>query len=48
MAKDVLVNAGAGEVRVAVVEEPIATSSIVPMYFVCQRARQDRGEIQNK
>jgi len=22
-------------------EEPIATSSIVPMYFVCQRARQD-------
>ncbi len=23
------------------VEEPIATSSIVPMYFVCQRARQD-------
>lgn len=26
---------------VAAVEEPIATSSIVPMYFVCQRARQD-------
>jgi asparagine synthase (glutamine-hydrolysing) len=26
---------------VSVVEEPIATSSIVPMYFVCQRARQD-------
>jgi asparagine synthase (glutamine-hydrolysing) len=26
---------------VACVEEPIATSSIVPMYFVCQRARQD-------
>jgi asparagine synthase (glutamine-hydrolysing) len=26
---------------VASVEEPIATSSIVPMYFVCQRARQD-------
>ena len=22
-------------------EEPIAASSIVPMYFVCQRARQD-------
>jgi asparagine synthase (glutamine-hydrolysing) len=22
-------------------EEPVATSSIVPMYFVCQRARQD-------
>ena len=22
-------------------EEPIATSSVVPMYFVCQRARQD-------
>ena len=22
-------------------EEPIASSSIVPMYFVCQRARQD-------
>ena len=26
---------------VASLEEPIATSSIVPMYFVCQRARQD-------
>lgn len=26
---------------VSVLEEPIATSSIVPMYFVCQRARQD-------
>ena len=26
---------------VAVLEEPIAASSIVPMYFVCQRARQD-------
>ncbi len=26
---------------VAAVEEPIATSSIVPMYFVCERARQD-------
>ena len=26
---------------VAVLEEPIASSSIVPMYFVCQRARQD-------
>ncbi len=26
---------------VSVVEEPIAASSIVPMYFVCQRARQD-------
>jgi asparagine synthase (glutamine-hydrolysing) len=26
---------------VAALEEPIATSSIVPMYFVCQRARQD-------
>src|SRR6202011_1182868 len=23
------------------VEEPVAASSIVPMYFVCQRARQD-------
>ncbi len=22
-------------------EEPVAASSIVPMYFVCQRARQD-------
>ena len=22
-------------------EEPMATSSVVPMYFVCQRARQD-------
>jgi asparagine synthase (glutamine-hydrolysing) len=26
---------------VATLEEPIATSSIVPMYFVCQRARRD-------
>jgi asparagine synthase (glutamine-hydrolysing) len=26
---------------VATLEEPIAASSIVPMYFVCQRARQD-------
>ena len=26
---------------VAYLEEPIASSSIVPMYFVCQRARQD-------
>lgn len=26
---------------VSVVEEPVATSSIVPMYFVCARARQD-------
>jgi len=26
---------------VGVLEEPIAASSIVPMYFVCQRARQD-------
>ena len=26
---------------VAVLEEPIAASSIVPMYFVCERARQD-------
>jgi len=26
---------------VAQLEEPIASSSIVPMYFVCQRARQD-------
>ena len=26
---------------VASLEEPIASSSIVPMYFVCQRARQD-------
>ena len=26
---------------VAFLEEPIATSSIVPMYFVCERARQD-------
>ncbi len=26
---------------VGCLEEPIATSSIVPMYFVCQRARQD-------
>ena len=26
---------------VASLEEPIASSSIVPMYFVCERARQD-------
>jgi asparagine synthase (glutamine-hydrolysing) len=26
---------------VSMVEEPVATSSIVPMYFVCQRARED-------
>ena len=26
---------------VASLEEPVASSSIVPMYFVCQRARQD-------
>ena len=26
---------------VATLEEPIAASSVVPMYFVCQRARQD-------
>ncbi len=26
---------------VGVLEEPVAASSIVPMYFVCQRARQD-------
>lgn len=26
---------------VAALEEPIATSSVVPMYFVCQRARED-------
>jgi asparagine synthase (glutamine-hydrolysing) len=26
---------------VSVLEEPIAASSIVPMYFVCQRARED-------
>ena len=26
---------------VSALEEPVATSSIVPMYFVCQRARQD-------
>jgi asparagine synthase (glutamine-hydrolysing) len=26
---------------VAFLEEPVATSSIVPMYFVCQRARED-------
>ena len=26
---------------VAAVEEPVATSSIVPMYFVCERARRD-------
>lgn len=32
---------GALEKIVACLEEPIASSSIVPMYFVCQRARQD-------
>ena len=26
---------------VSILEEPIAASSIVPMYFVCERARQD-------
>ncbi len=26
---------------IAALEEPVATSSIVPMYFVCERARQD-------
>ena len=26
---------------VACLEEPVATSSIVPMYFVCERAKQD-------
>ena len=26
---------------VSILEEPIASSSIVPMYFVCERARQD-------
>ena len=26
---------------VEVLEEPVASSSIVPMYFICQRARQD-------
>ena len=26
---------------VSILEEPIATSSIVPMYYVCERARQD-------
>jgi asparagine synthase (glutamine-hydrolysing) len=26
---------------VAALEEPVAASSVVPMYFVCQRARQD-------
>ncbi len=26
---------------VSILEEPIASSSIVPMYFVCQRARED-------
>ena len=26
---------------VSTLEEPVATSSIVPMYFVCERARQD-------
>ena len=26
---------------VSCLEEPIASSSIVPMYFVCQRARED-------
>jgi asparagine synthase (glutamine-hydrolysing) len=26
---------------VSIVEEPVATSSIIPMYYVCERARQD-------
>ncbi len=26
---------------VSILEEPVASSSIIPMYFVCQRARQD-------
>lgn len=26
---------------ISILEEPIASSSIIPMYFVCQRARQD-------
>lgn len=26
---------------ISIIEEPIASSSIVPMYFVCERARQD-------
>lgn len=29
------------EAIVSCVEEPIASSSVVPMYFVCQRARED-------
>ena len=32
---------GAAKDRVGCLEEPIAASSIVPMYFVCERARQD-------
>lgn len=42
---DVLLDRGAFEealpMIVSQLEEPIASSSIVPMYFVCQRARQD-------
>jgi len=26
---------------ISIVEEPVASSSVVPMYYVCQRARQD-------
>jgi len=26
---------------VSILEEPVATSSVIPMYFVCQKARQD-------
>ena len=42
---DVLLDRGTFEEAlpkiVSCLEEPIASSSIVPMYFVCQRARQD-------
>lgn len=33
--------AGSLENVVSILEEPVATSSVIPMYFVCQIARQD-------
>jgi asparagine synthase (glutamine-hydrolysing) len=46
-ARHILVKLDQGEFErslpkiVAALEEPVASSSIVPMYFVCQRARED-------
>jgi asparagine synthase (glutamine-hydrolysing) len=38
---DQSVFAGSLEKVVSILEEPVATSSVIPMYFVCQRARED-------